>query len=195
MPKLRVGTALARVLASVADSGQQLESTAAGILAIVKDHKINTVKAWDEVVEAAYEANGWNTRPGRPNGTDTPKEPVPETVSQYVSIVRKALTAKMRVMKYDSFTALRTAMAKRNGRRDHRGRQSQTLRLPPPLEANFVDVEVAKPDMNGALFHDLAVVWSRLPAEPQALLGRQLAQLLHKYLPMVEAEGAKRKAA
>jgi hypothetical protein len=198
MPRMRAETQLARVFASIADNGQQLESTAAGILSIVKDHKINSVTRWDEAVQAAYESNGWNTRAGRPNGDDEPKQPVPDTVTQYVSLVRKALKAKMRVMKFETFTALRVAMAKRNGRKDHRGGTSQgrTLRLPAPLEMNFVDVEITKPAMNGALFHDLAVVWSKLPEEPQALLGRQLSQLLHKYLPLVQdSEAPKRKAA
>lgn len=190
MPKHRVETQLAKVFASIADSGQQLESTAAGILAIVKAHKINTLDRWDEAVEAAYEANGWNTRAGRPNGDEKAKQPVPDTVTQYVSTVRKALRTKMRVMKYETFTALRVAMAKRSGRADHRGNgngRKKQLKLPEPIAMSFHEVDLDKPtEINGALFHDLMVVFVALPAGPQALFGKQLNQLLLKYRPMVE---------
>jgi hypothetical protein len=200
MPKLKVETQLARVFASVADSEQSLETTAAGILSIVKDNKINTVDRWDEAVGAAYAANGWNTRAGRPNGDETPKQPVPATVSSYVALVRTALRAKMRVAKYDTFTSLRVALAKRNGRTDHRGNGKSTapggrLNLKGPVAESFVDVDIQKAEPNGALFHDLAVVYAKLPADHQAMLGRQLSRLLHKYMPLVQNGDAKQRKA
>jgi hypothetical protein len=190
MPKLKVETQLARVFASVADSEQSLETTAAGILSIVKDNKINTVDRWDEAVGAAYAANGWNTRAGRPNGDETPKQPVPATVSSYVALVRTALRAKMRVAKYDTFTSLRVALAKRNGRTDHRGNGKSTapggrLNLKGPVAESFVDVDIQKAEPNGALFHDLAVVYAKLP----------LPRLLHKYMPLVQNGDAKQRKA
>lgn len=204
MPKLKIETQLARVFASVADSEAAMESTAAGILAIVKDNKINTVDRWDEAVAAAYEANGWNTRAGRPNGDEQPKGLVPATVSSYAALVRTALRNRMKVAKYDTFTALRVALAKRNGRADHRGNGKAapaTLRdiHTGPVAESFVGVEIDKAEPNGALFHDLGVVYAKLPSEHQAMLGRQLARLLHKYLPLVAEKratnGDKRKAA
>lgn len=193
MPKMKVETQLARVFASVAESEQSMESTAAGILAIVKGNKINTVDRWDEAVAAAYEANGWNTRAGRPNGDQTPRMPVPTTVSSYAALVRTALRTRMKVSKYETFTALRVAMAKRNGRTDHRGNGKQaaaTLRdiHTGPVAESFVGVEIDKAEPNGALFHDLGVVYAKLPEEHQAMLGRQLARLLHKYLPLISTE-------
>lgn len=202
MPKLRVETQLARVFASVADSEQSLETTASGILAIVKDNKIATVDRWDEAVEAAYEANGWNKRAGRPTNGEEPKQPVPATVSSYAALVRTALRNRMKVYKYDTFTALRVALAKRNGRADHRGGNGSSiapggkLNLTGPVAESFVDVDIQKAEPNGALFHDLAVTYARLPAEHQAMLGRQLARLLHKYMPLVKnGEHKQRKAA
>jgi hypothetical protein len=195
MPKLKVETQLARVFASVADSEQSLETTASGILAIVKDNKITTVDRWDESVAAAYEANGWNKRAGRPSNGDEPKKPVPTTVSSYVAIVRTALRNKMKVYKYDTFTALRVAIAKRNGRADHRGNGNSRLlpggklKLVGPVAESFIDVDIQKAEPNGALFHDLAVVYATLPAEHQSMLGRQLAKLLHKYLPLARVNG------
>ena len=202
MRKLKIETQLARVFASVADVEGSLESTASGILAIVKDNKVNTVDRWDEAVEAAYAANGWNTRAGRPNGDETPKQPVPGTVSSYVALVRTALRNKMKVSRYDTFTALRVAIAKRNGRSDHRGNGRSTitpggkLNLKGPVAESFVDVDIQKSEPNGALFHDLAVVYAKLPTDHQAMLGRQLARLLHKYMPLVQnGESKQRKAA
>jgi hypothetical protein len=201
MPKMKVETQLARAFASVADVEGSLESTASAILAIVKDNKITTVDRWGEVVEAAYAANGWNTRAGRPNGDETPKLPVPATVSSYVALVRTALRNKMKVGKYDTFTALRVAMAKRNGKSDHRGGRSTIapggrLNLKGPVAESFVDVDIQKAEPNGALFHDLAVVYAKLPEDHQAMLGRQLSRLLHKYMPLVQnGEHKQRKAA
>jgi hypothetical protein len=198
MPKLKVETQLARVFASVADSEQSLETTASGILAIVKDNKINTVDRWDEAVGAAYEANGWNTRAGRPNGDETPRKPVPATVSSYAALVRTALRNKMKVAKYETFTALRVAIAKRNGKSDHRGGKTAPggrLNLKGAVAESFVDVDIQKSEPNGALFHDLAVVYAKLPTDHQAMLGRQLARLLHKYMPLVQNGDAKQRKA
>lgn len=200
MPKMKVETQLARAFASVADVEGSLESTASTILAIVKDNKITTVDRWGEVVEAAYAANGWNTRAGRPNGDETPKQPVPATVSSYVALVRTALRDKMKVARYDTFTALRVAIAKRNGKSDHRGSRNIApggrLNLKGPVAESFVDVDIQKAEPNGALFHDLAVVYAKLPEDHQAMLGRQLSRLLHKYMPLVQnGESKGRKAA
>jgi hypothetical protein len=203
MPKLRIDTHLAKVFARIADSEQSLESTASGILALVKEHAIRKIEQWDEVVAAAYEKNGWNTRAGRPNGDVDPKLPVPSTVSSYVALVRQAIRAKLRLSKFDSFTALRVALAKRAGRTDHRGSRRATAERPAPIRKllenvaeSFVGVDIQQAEPNGALFHDLGVVYARLPTDHQAMLGRQLSRLLHKYLPLVvDDDGAKRKAA
>ena len=195
---MKAETKLARVFASIADSEQSLESTAAGILALVKEHKVTKVDQWDTMVAEAYEANGWNTRAGRPNGDEKPKQPVPTTVSTYVALVRQALRNRVKVAKFDTFTALRVALAKQNGRVDHRSARkspNRLLRLPGPVAESFVGVEIQQSEPNGALFHDLAVVYAKLPAEHQAMLGRQLSRLLHKYLPLVTAAPDKQRKA
>jgi hypothetical protein len=203
MPKLKVENRLAKVFASVADSAQQLESTAGEILALVKSAKINTVAAWNKVVKAAYTANGWNEGAGRPTKR---RMPVPTTVTQYVALVRQALRKKMKLGKYSSFTALRVALARSNGLADHRGGRRRkgsaatVLQLSAPVAESFrgVDISIEKggDETNGALFHDLGIVYARLPENHQAMLGRQLAALLHKYLPLAQnGHGEKRKAA
>jgi hypothetical protein len=190
-----VESRLARVFATVADSEKQLESTAGEILALVQGAKIVAVSAWDKLVKLAYEANGWNPRAGRPTKKYMP---VPTTVIQYVALVRQALRKKLRIGKYDSFTQLRIALARSNGKTDHRGGSRRKrkgsaaamLALPAAVAESFrgVDIELEKGEQetNGALFHDLGIVYARLPENHQAMLGRQLAALLHKYLPLAQ---------
>lgn len=199
MPKLRADTHLAKVFATIADGEATIESTAGGILALVKEHAIRKIEQWDELVAAAYEKNGWNTRAGRPNGDEIAKQPVPTTVTSYVALVRQALRAGMKIARFDTFTALRVALAKRAGRTDHRG--SRTAR-PAPMRKllenvaeSFVGVDIQQSEPNGALFHDLGVVYAKLPPDHQAMLGRQLSRLLHKYLPLVAENGSAKKAA
>lgn len=185
---MKVENKLARAFAAVAGQEQQLESTAGSILEIVRSVKALTVKTFDAMVKSAYEANGWNTRAGRPNGGEK-RTPIPTTVKVYVSIVRAALRNKLKIAKYKSFTALRADLARKTTGRDHRGNGRAgggILRLPAPVAESFVGVEIMKAEPNGALFHDLGVVYAKLPTDHQSMLGRQLARLLHKYLPLVK---------
>jgi hypothetical protein len=186
MARLKAATALARVFAAVAEAEYQTESTAAGILAIIKDKDVTTVEKWNEAVKDAYEKNGWNVRVGRPTNGAKAMQAVPQTVASYVSLVRAALRAKMRVAKYDSFTALRVAMAKRNGRADHRG-GVRGAAIPKDLRENFRGTPIANhAETNGALFHDLGAVFIHLPADHRAMFGRQLNQLMAKYAPLAK---------
>lgn len=181
-------TKLARVLGAISAADQRTESTAAGIFAIITNAKVTTARGWDKLVRAAYAANGWNTRAGRPAAGDAPKKSaVPNTVRTYVTIVRQALRSHMRLSKYRTFTALRNALEAKQGR-SRGGRRSggaQILRLPAPIAASFAGVEIQKESPNGALFHDLGVVYAKLPEAHRSLLGRQLNQLLTKYGALV----------
>ena len=180
-------TKLARVLGAISAADQRTESTAAGIFAIITNAKVTTTRGWDKLARAAYAANGWNTRAGRPANGDAKKSAVPSTVRTYVTIVRQALRSRMRLSKYRTFTALRNALEKKQGR-SRGGRRyggAQILRLPAPVAASFTGVEIQKPAPNGALFHDLGIVYAKLPEEPRTLLGRQLNQLLAKYGAMI----------
>jgi hypothetical protein len=186
---MKIEIKLAKVFASIADGEQTIESTAGAILAVVKEHNIRSVEKWDEVVKTAYEANGWNVRAGRPVEGEPPKPAVPGTVSNYVSLVRNALRDRVKVTKFDSFTALRVEMAKRGGRDDHRGGStrgaSNDPALPEAVTAEFVGVVIRQPTKpNGALFHDLSAVYVGLPEEHRSVFARQLTRLLHRYMPM-----------
>lgn len=134
---------------------------------------------------------------------------VPGTVRTYVTQIRQAIRKKLKVGKYATFYALRKALAKAQGRSTGKRKKNGTggngvnmIAIPATLANDFAGVELEKtPDAdpktgtNGALFHDLAVVFTRLPDGPQSLLGRQLSQLLHKYLPMVKNTAGLKKAA
>ena len=186
---------LARVLSDLAASHSKLDSTAGEILAIIKSEDVRSVKRWDGLVRAAYTANGWNPSPGRPSGkalqsAKGQKERVPPTVRTYVSTVRRAIRASLAVTKYRSFTALRADLAKRTDP------AAKDPALPRAVRQSFIGVSVAEPRQpNGALFHDLGAVYITLPAEHRDVLGRQLARLLMKYLPLANIVAPKPSAA
>lgn len=183
---MKAVTKLARVLVAIGDTEQRIESTAAGIFAVIQAAKVKSAKQWDGLVRDAYAANGWNTRAGRPVAGADEKSPVPATVRTYVTIVRQALRSRLKLGRYRSFTALRADLAKRAGRTSHRGSGRKILRLPAPIAGSFEGVDIHTPKPNGALFHDLGVVYAKLPSEHQALLGRQLNRLLQKYMPLAK---------
>lgn len=184
---MNIEAKLARALRTVAEQGQQLESTAAAVLGIIKDAKALTIAKFDKLVRAAYKENGWNARSGRPTAGTAPLEAVPGTVRTYVTAIRRAMRAKLKVGKYKTFTALRTALDAKGGASRRTGRKNggNVLRLAAPIAMNFVGVEVEEKKPNGSLFHDLAITYARLPKEQQPLFERQAKRLLEKYAPLV----------
>lgn len=186
---MNVETKLARVFRTVGEQEQQMESTASAVLSIVKDAKALSLKKFDKLVRAAYAENGWNARSGRPAKGGEPKLAVPGTVRTYVTVIRQALRQHMKVGKYKTFSALRSALGRKSstGLRRVNGRRngSNILRLPAPVAMNFVGVDIEDKKPNGALFHDLGLVYAKLPAEHQPLFERQVKRLMAKYAPLV----------
>jgi hypothetical protein len=187
---MKTETKLARVLSDLATTHGKLDSTAGEILTIIKSEGVRGVKRWDDLVRAAYTANGWHPSPGRPNAAAAKdakgkaKERVPATVRTYVSTVRRAIRAGLVVTKYRSFTALRADLAKRT-----EPAVAAEPALPRAVRQSFVGVSVAEPRQpNGALFHDLGAVYILLPAEHRDVFKRQLARLLQKYMPLANIE-------
>jgi ribosomal protein L33 len=181
-------TKLARALRAVGEQGQQLESTASAVLGIIKDAKALSIKKFDKLVRAAYKENGWNARSGRPVAGDAKLESVPGTVRTYVTVIRRAMRLKLKVGKYQTFTALRTALELKSvPRKVAGGRKSsaEVFRLPAPIEGSFTGVSIEEKNPNGALFHDLAITYAKLPSDHQALFERQVKRLIAKYAPFV----------
>lgn len=179
---MKTETKLAKVFTTIATEGGRLESTAAGVLAIVKDAGINDVEAFDEAVKAAYAANGWNQTAGRPS-PDSKAESVPDTVRTYVSWIRSALREGLRVSRFETFQELRNALAKKRGIRVVKKTANGGARVPKDLAHDFEGIEIAGAQPNGAVMHDLALVFIKLPPDDRALLGRQLNRLAHTWLP------------
>jgi len=180
---MNIETKLARVFTALAGDEKRTESTASAVLTIVKAAGITKVEDFNVAVQAAYEANGWNQKPGRPVAGST-ADSVPDTVRTYVSWVRAAFAAGLRVARFKTFQELRKALAKRRAptaASAPRGAGSGDVKVPESIVESFrgVHVEDAKP--NGGLFHDLALVYIKLSESERGLFGRQLNQLLGKY--------------
>jgi hypothetical protein len=181
---------LARAFRAVAGQEKQMESTASKILAIIRGAKALTISRFDKLVEQAYDANGWNSRPGRPNSKDTPKDSVPGTVRTYVTVIRRAMRLRLKVGKFKTFHALREALEVKLAASAEAGTSSgpsaAILRLPAPVQENLRGVDIDEPKrLTGAVVHDVGVVYATLPEAHQAVFGRQLERLLKKYMPLV----------
>lgn len=147
-------TSLASALAVIGREANELETRAMQVLHIVKRDKITDVKAWSAAVRAAYKANGWNGKPGKPKAGSTAKA-VPVTVKQYVSAVRAAFRLKLPVASYSSFYALRQDLAKQRAK----ARKPVNGHAKPELAG----VQVSRPDeLTGGPFHDLVVLYGAL---------------------------------
>lgn len=198
---MKTDSKLARVFKTLAAAEQQTESTAASILAIVKQAKATTLGAFNALVKSAYEANGWNTRPGRPNGDEDHKGAVPGTVRTYVTQVRQAIDANLKVAKFSTFYELRKALARKAARATSAAARSTGNGgnghvIPEDVKNDFAGVNIADAqEPNGALMHDLAYTFLHLPKDQRPLFGRQLAKLLHTWQSKIPAARQSRKAA
>jgi hypothetical protein len=174
---VKLETKLARVFSALADDEKRTESTASQVLAIVKDEHITTVEKFDEAVRAAYEANGWNAGPGRPVA-ESKADSVPSTVRTFVSWVRAAFHANLRITKFETFQELRKALGKT---RDATGRGG--IKIPDDVADIFRGVQLAEAKPNGGLFHDIALVYVKLDSDHRGLFEKQLNRLLSQYRP------------
>lgn len=200
---MKAETKLARVFIAIAEHEGQMDNTAAQVLSICKDAKAYTIEKFDQMVAAAYEANGWNVRGGRPtNGNEA--TPVPTTVRTYVTVIRRAIRAKLRVGTYDTFSALRTALREKGAKGRSRAAPTPTIGVPiadpdtldKDVRQAFKHVTVAlasKPI--GSLFHDLAWIYTRLGADQRQTFGGQLEQRLSHWTMVATAAAATKTAA
>lgn len=193
---MKTSQKLARAFISLAQQGEQIDSTASSVLSIVKGAGAVSEEKFDALVSDAYAANGWNTQVGRPANGAEKKGAAPNTVRTYVTILRRAIRVGLHIGRYDTFTALRTSLEKkahprlvqaRGASKRAKGRKNgaDIARIPKDLQQNFVGIEIETPRVsNGALFHDLAATFVGLKKEEdRAAMGRELAALLHKWLP------------
>ena len=183
---MKVETKLARVFATLAESGKSTDTVAAGILAIVSESGIKDVEGFDPLVRAAYQANGWNPKPGRPTEETSHLDVVPATVRTYVTTVRRAFRRGIDVAKIKTVYDLRKAI------RQTKVLDASPRAIPKAVQENFAGVNLSLVhDVNGALIHDVGAVYANLPKPHQTLFERQLRQLVTKYLPLARLQSAK----
>ena len=155
---MRPETKLARVFTELVDGGKRLDSVASGILAIVAEAKVRAVEEFNPIVSAAYEANGWNPRPGRPSAETKGMEEVPGSVRTYVTTVRRAFRRGINVAGCRTFYELRKALRGTKARK-----RSAFKGLDKSAQVNFQGVEIQSDiDFNGAIIHDIGVLYARL---------------------------------
>lgn len=177
---------LAAALAVIANESSTLENKADSVLAIVRQSGIRDEKAFSAAVREAYKANGWNVTAGAPKRGSSGK-PVPGTVKQYVSQVRRAFRLGVPVASMKSFfklrQAVRTAVAKRAPAPVNRDPKMAGLRL------------VKAGEMIGAPFHDLTVLYERAPKPVQKQLLGEVNALVKRFSPAVAPQLVLAKAA
>lgn len=172
---------IATALAALANHGEKTEDLACSLLKVVKEHEIRTLPEFDEAIKAAYDENGWNTRQGRPSTERRIK--VPHTVRTYVWEMRSALRDGLEIWTFKTFYELRLARGnmkqeKTPAANGNGGTASAALPDVPELEG----VRISGGDApNGALFHDMILLFATIEEGQRLMLARQLNQLLHKY--------------
>lgn len=151
-------TKLAAALAVIGKGANELDNQATQVLRLVRAEKINDLKGWSAAVREAYKANGWNGKPGKPKAGEKKGGAVPATVKQYVSAIRRAFRLKLPVSSYSSFYALRQDLKKRTVKA---AKRAQAAVAKQPVE--MVGIRLQQPEtLNGAIFHDLAAMYSAL---------------------------------
>ena len=190
-------TKLAAALAVIGKGANELDNQATQVLRLVRAEKINDLKGWSAAVRAAYKANGWNGKPGKPKAGAKKALAVPGTVKQYVSAIRRAFRLKLPVSSYSSFYALRQDLKARTVKAAKRQAKVEAKQ---PLE--MIGIKLRQPDtLNGAIFHDLTVLYqaldrSRKPKFIGALerikreFSGSVPQLVVASLPELRAAGA-----
>lgn len=157
---------LASIFSQIEVASGALEEVAGAMLSTIKAANAGSLEQFDALVAAAYSANGWSQRIGRPAPGD---KPAPDAVKFYVSTVRAGYRAGLDVLSFSTMQALRTAT---------REARAVAVARPPQLRGVTLSSDRA---LTGALFHDVVVVWERLPAERQADLEKQIQRLIDRY--------------
>ena len=161
---------LTKIFSSLSDLDNTKESLGSDLLSFLRDNDCVTIDQANYQFGIAYDENGWSRSAGRPKEGAT-ETPAPATVKNYVSTLRRAYNAEMDVLSFSTMWELRVAL------RELRDADRQTKQ--PALRG----VQVAKVDViNGALWHDLVVVWEHLPEDERGSLEAKLERLLSQFI-------------
>lgn len=169
---------LAAALAVIGREANEIENQATAVLRIVRQQKIGTLKDFGAAVRDAYKANGWNGKPGKPKAGSSATA-VPVTVKQYVSAIRRAFRLKLPVTSYSSFYALRQDLKKHAARKAKKAANNGHDTRP-----ELVGLRLQQPEtLNGAPFHDLAVLYNALDRARQAKMIGALERIKREFAP------------
>jgi len=171
---------LAGVFLQIEQAAGAVERISDGILAAVKNGRATTIEQFNDMVAAAYQINGWSQRTGRPPAGSTDK-PAPSAVKLYVSNLRLAYRLELDVLSFSNMYALRMALADRM-------KTTVAGERPPELRGLQVSSENA---FNGALLHDVVVLYEHLPDDEQTKLERRLRRLYNEFVAVAPPELAK----
>lgn len=158
---------LATIFTRIQKAHAGMETTASQIIEVIKLNDANTLEKFNEMVSTAYDRNGWSSRQGRPRPGDIS---APQAVQVYVSTLRRAYRLGLKVLKFTNMEEVRRELRK------HRGDQPTQ---PPELKGVQV---AASSTLNGAVWHDVLVVWEHIPNDEQQALEASVRKLLERYL-------------
>lgn len=186
---------LAAPLVALAQVGDHVEKAATRLLDTIRRAGIDTIEAFDEHAAAAYAANGWSTKAGRPKKD---QRIVPHTVRTYMWEIRSAFRAGVDVGKCKTMYELRMARKEATPERIRgaAGDEMSAEELPTEVQQDLAGVRVLAPNQpNGALWHDAIALFIRMPAERRPLYGRQIARVVHRFTSLAPVATPTEKAA
>jgi len=174
---------LKTVFKRIASKADALEDTASAILDILREARIRDLGAFNALVAEAYHANGWRMGSGRPPAEDDGLTSAPDAVRAYVSQVRAAYSEKLDVLGFETMYALRKEVA-----RVRRMKRSPRARIHFP---EFAGVELRDAtELNGALFHDLLVLYEHVPEDVRESINRRVKRMLTEFRETAEIDTA-----
>jgi hypothetical protein len=172
-----VGRILADIFVDITKASNKMDSIAGRIFEALAQAKANTLEKFELLIAAAYAANNWQLGGGRPAAE---RDIVPGAVKTYVSELRAAYGLKLPVLAYTSLELLR---------RDIRSKRQRILSggvdgaKAPALAGLAIG---ADSKLNGAVFHDLAVVYLKLSSEQRQEMESALQRVLKKAMSPVK---------
>lgn len=151
---------LAKIFSEMADQGEKLDTIAGRFMKVVKDDKIESLDAFNELIAKAYEENGWSTTVGRPLGGVPAGTPAPMAVRQYVVAFRAAYTFELPVLTYGSIRQVMDEVAA--ARAEKKRLEAESAPKDPALKG--VTIKQAN-KRTGAFIHDTIWFFTHLPEE------------------------------
>lgn len=171
-------TTLTSIFSQLASIDETKEGLGSQILSFLVDNDCRTLDDANEQFWKAYDENGWSRTAGRPKDGSTDK-PAPATVKNYVTAFRRAYGYGLDVLSFKTVGEMRHAI------REKRDAEKEAQSKPAALKGITITKDSV---INGALWHDLVVVWDHLPEEQKETLEAKLQKLLDQFMKKAPPE-------